>query len=67
MDHSRNKKAKVMLDTDLSLIHSSLIIEEELETLPHELFDRMLPHVWFKAVPTSKDDVSNIALAMGQS
>ena len=66
MDQSRNKKEKVVSNTDPSLIHRTLTTEEELQSLLNQCFDQMLPHLWFKAVPSSKDDVSNIAFAMRQ-
>ena len=63
----KRKREEVVENTSTKLhIHRPKFEDDEAVLLEH-CFDRMLPHVWYKIIPSSDSDVENIAFAMGQS
>ena len=63
---SQNKRFKSTTEPPSESHSSSSGIDGELKTILRQWFNRMLPHVWYKILPSSEDDVNNIAFAMGQ-
>ena len=64
IDRQRVKRHKSM---PLNLRSHPPTIEVSAATLFEHCIERMLPHIWYKIIPFSADDVNTITFAMGQS
>ena len=64
-NENRTVKYRKVINPNLRSIQPS--IEDDFVTLLEHCFDRMLPHVWYKIIPSSPYDVETVAFAMGQS
>ena len=62
----QSKRLKVHSEAPCKQRNSISTSDQVLEDVLKQWFQCMLPHVWYKIIPSSADDVNNIAFAMGQ-
>ena len=62
----QSKRLKVHSEAPCKQRNSIWTSDQVLEDVLKQWFQGMLPHVWYKIIPSSADDVNNIAFAMGQ-
>ena len=61
------KRLKTTRNPNTNLRSSRAINDDGLDQLLDHCFRRMLPHIWYKVLPSSSCDVDNIAFLMGQN
>ena len=62
----QSKRVKYATEPPPKQLDSTLSSDDELESILQQWFHCMVPHVWYKILPSTNDDVCNIAFAMGQ-
>ena len=62
----QTKRVKLDSEPPFEKHNSTSSFDEELEDVLRQWFYGMIPHVWFKIIPSSADDVNSISFAMGQ-
>ena len=63
----QSKRVKYDMKQSPKKHNSVLLSDDELESALQQWFNRIVPHVWYKILPSSNDDVYSIDFAIGKA
>ena len=61
------KRVKYPVHTCSNLRSIQLSMDASPDALLDHCFDMMLPHIWYKVIPSSANDIESMAFSIGQS